>query len=673
MENKLFTGREEYLKDITNEFKENNIVIINGLGGIGKTQIAKKYAYLNIENYESIYWINADTLREVNTQYLRIAQYLKLDILENDIDLVIEKVKAYFNEVNNTLIIFDNADNIELKNLNQYFPQFNTKIIITTKNSACDTENYFTLELKDMSEKDSKVFLLNNTNSRKKEIEDEQDSVILATELKGYPLALEHARAYINKRKISIKEYIELFKEYRLKIMKNKILDYNETVLTTWEISFNKIKELNKEGFPFLGKCSFLFSNEIPIKELFVDSGMYNVLALDEIIEALMSYSLISVEQNFINIHGIVQEIIREKLSDINEYNKYLEEISISLYKLFPDDIQNEEDRKLTQILMKHMITVSDYKELEMINENLYVKIISNIGNIFYSLGSSNDAIYYLSKSAEYFNRIGRKLDMCIMMDSIGMSYHRISETIRALEILFDAKQILENENDKKVLGNILRSIGIVYKDLNKLGEAMKYHNESLELAKLSEDKLLIINQLTNIGNIYKHEKEYERALENFKSALGLSIQINNDRLIAKAYGSIGSIYRELHEYENAIEYSNKALDIFIQLGDNRSQGICLDNIGCCYRDDGVLKKDVKLIEKAISLFEKALEMSKEVNNRFGEANILLNIGNSYFYICDKENAKKYFYESLSLGKEINHTKLIQYCEENLVKIDEYL
>ena len=55
--NDYFIGRADELKNISEKFKKNNDIVLSGSAGIGKTQIAKAYAYNNIDNYDIIYWV----------------------------------------------------------------------------------------------------------------------------------------------------------------------------------------------------------------------------------------------------------------------------------------------------------------------------------------------------------------------------------------------------------------------------------------------------------------------------------------------------------------------------------------------------------------------------------------------------------------------------------------
>ena len=58
--NKNFVKRKEYEILVDEYFKnKKSAIVIQGVGGIGKTQIAKSYAYSKKDNYDFIWWINS--------------------------------------------------------------------------------------------------------------------------------------------------------------------------------------------------------------------------------------------------------------------------------------------------------------------------------------------------------------------------------------------------------------------------------------------------------------------------------------------------------------------------------------------------------------------------------------------------------------------------------------
>ena len=152
-------AREEELEGMHRELNgdgSRRTVVLHGLGGIGKTQLAIAYAKRYKDSYSAIFWLNIkdeDSLRQsfakIAKQILRahpsVSRLSSVDI-KGDLDEVIDAIKAWLSLPNNTqwLMIYDNYDNPKLPgstdpagvNIRDFLPEsYQGSIIITTRSS----------------------------------------------------------------------------------------------------------------------------------------------------------------------------------------------------------------------------------------------------------------------------------------------------------------------------------------------------------------------------------------------------------------------------------------------------------------------------------------------------------------------------------------------------------
>lgn len=104
------------------------VVVLHGLGGMGKTQLAIAYAKRHKDNYSAVFWLNIKDENSLRQSFARIAKqiirqhpsasHLNSAMQENNLDKIVDAVKAWLSLINNTrwLIIYDNYDNPRIRN-----------------------------------------------------------------------------------------------------------------------------------------------------------------------------------------------------------------------------------------------------------------------------------------------------------------------------------------------------------------------------------------------------------------------------------------------------------------------------------------------------------------------------------------------------------------------------
>ena len=167
-------------------FSTRSTVVLHGLGGIGKTQLAIAYAKRHKEKYTAIFWLNANHVDSLKLSFRDIAQQVlkhhpstsvlaSVD-LDGDLDQVVNAVKAWLDLPKNTrwLIIYDNYDNPKISgnpdsltvDLRQFLPRSDHgSVVITTRSSQVSLGQY--IHIRKLSNIQEGIEILSNTSERK--------------------------------------------------------------------------------------------------------------------------------------------------------------------------------------------------------------------------------------------------------------------------------------------------------------------------------------------------------------------------------------------------------------------------------------------------------------------------------------------------------------------------
>lgn len=305
---------------------------VSGLGGIGKTQLALRYAESYAADYDNnVLWINAETKGDLANSIRKLANKLTIEKQdrydnEKEIEEILEEVYTYFS-TGKSLFIFDNVENY------REFENFLPKSLLGNKPAILITSRYrnwgnvasvITLDV--LTEEESKELI---KSALKIAVHDQsQDGKIkeLTHLLQALPLALQQAMAYIDIQKnvniqFGIQDYLELYKEKALEILDFDFASYSndpyaKTVFTTWQITLDKIRQDRSAGgkaLEILNIMAYICPDDI-VNNFFLP--LEHSEKLPTAIHLLKSYSMINEgsQQDKSTIHRLVQKVTRVNL-----------------------------------------------------------------------------------------------------------------------------------------------------------------------------------------------------------------------------------------------------------------------------------------------------------------------------------------------------------------------
>ncbi|WP_261368573.1 tetratricopeptide repeat protein [Wolbachia pipientis] len=378
----LTPGRQEKLEQIASSIQER-IVVISGLGGVGKSELAVKYARSQYSQEDSVIWINAETRETAKDSFHRLHKKLGLKIKDEDgeeksIELVIEEIYKHLND-GKRLFIFDNAE--KYSTIEEFLPlglsdNVNKPYVLITSPNNLEWKstrvNIGTLLLGDFTDTEAIEFVKTAL-----EIGDDSQNVDitnLVKRLHNFPLALQHAVTYIKDAseefqvrgsEFKISDYLEKYKQEPKKMLSIKSIDdeHTEAIFKVLKITIDKIrdnKEYGQQALDMLSIVSYFMSRNIPEKTFLNELASGNQEKLISITRLLKKYSIVNLEQDMLNVHGLVQQIRRLELGDQQEEGKSLEEKTLEralgllkeYVKVFPGNAAS---------CIPHIISIWDY------------------------------------------------------------------------------------------------------------------------------------------------------------------------------------------------------------------------------------------------------------------------------------------------------------------------
>jgi len=279
------------------------------LGGIGKTQSIAKYVEQHLQQYDNVIWIIAKNLHRSLSEILSV--HFDYSPASNaSIESLVQMIKKKTEQEKTLLIVDDASDVIETNKLSRNLSS-NISLLVTTQIDGWD-DTVTVVKIPCFDENETKMFLSKEIASQC-----EEDIDALANQLQSFPLAMQQAVSYINKYKISVASYVQYFKESKISILKTKpnLTDYNKTLLTVWDIAFDELK-FHPKALLVLGMMAYMDRYSINKKTFLNFKDLGDELELNETIELLCEHSLVSMNENSLQIHALVQKVVQILIDD---------------------------------------------------------------------------------------------------------------------------------------------------------------------------------------------------------------------------------------------------------------------------------------------------------------------------------------------------------------------
>ena len=488
--NRNFTGRQDLLQSLEETLGRGQVTAltqaITGLGGVGKTQLAVEYAYRRAPDYDVVWWVRSEEAVTLAGDYAELARRQELvDPAETDLEAMAAAVRRWLDGHGGWLLVFDNAPGPD--EVLSYLPQGHTGHVLIT--SRCQTWRGTAqpLPVPVWPRGESVRFLLKRTDE-----EDEEAADQLAHALGDLPLALEQAGAYVEATGGSLARYLELFEEYRRELLAdwNPSADYPETVLTTWDLSFRRVREESPAGADLLCLCAFLAPDDIPRGVLSEGAGhlpetLADGLAFDRALAALRRYSLLEVGDEALGMHRLVQAVARDRLDD--EARRQWAEAAVQVVNdAFPFDLDDPATWDASGRLLPHALATAGHSEKMDVAPETGSRLLNEAGSYLHTRAQ-------FAAARDAFARV-----LCLNEAAFGLDHPTVARDVN--------------------------NLGSVLYDMGDLPAARLAFERALRIFEkvYGEDHPNVATLVNNLGSVLHDMGDLPAARDAFERALGI-------------------------------------------------------------------------------------------------------------------------------------------------------
>jgi len=652
------------------------VLVLGGMGGIGKTQLAISYAKRHQTHYTSVFWLNATSEVSLKTSLRNIAFRVLPPgtVSQLDDEQTFVHVSNWLSEYDNArwLLIFDNYDDPDLYSLRKYFPSVaHGSVIVTTRQP--NRVNGKEVRVRSMSKEEDSIRVL-ATRSGRDNVETDLDARLLAQRFDGHPLALATAGAFLSQSSVSFGQYLQQYNaRWRVIDSVEELTDYPaRTLYSTWSLSFTQIEQQSPRSAHLLRFLAYLDHQDVWFQLFRRRQGdnqpaWFTEVAGDEFMfedamRVLTRYCLVEVhyQTGSYSLHACVHDWTLDGL------NRQIDE---GRYWLAFDCVASH-------------IGVNDWDQLSTIRYRRFTRHAKRLlHSRFRAAANQNESVparlYGMADLAELLSQqvqynaaeqmYLRALAGC--EKALGVHHPSTLNTVNNLGRLY-AKQgkLAEAENmylralhgyeeapglDNEWTLDIVDNLGKLYTDQDKLAEAEKMYIRALQgyEAALGPDHISTLDTVNNLGILYanqgklaKAEEMYLRALHGYEKTPG-----SNCISTLNTVNNLGTLYANQDKPTEAEKMYLRALHgKEVILGPNYTSTLdTVSNLGSLYADQGKLVEAEKMYTRALQGYEEALGVEL-VSSYLPALSTMLASGDLYSQTDRKNEAKAAYTQALS-------------------------
>lgn len=329
-----FTGRDKDLRQLREQLRRSadsggQPVALEGLGGVGKTQVAIEYVHRFKTGYDVIWWIDCAQPNFIDASLADLADLVRREYgtaipQSTDVavaaDLLLQTLAQGKTDLR-WLLLYDNADEVE--QVKRYLPSRGADVVITSRSRDWTDHDAYALPVDVFDRRESIAHL----RMRIPDI-DFGHADEIGRLLHDLPLAVATAGAWIAETAPDLASYIGDLEHRATQAVSFSLREefHRQTLAQTWESSLARLHERSPAAARLFELCSamaasisldLLYSRPMTAVLETVDPDLVEPMLVGRLVREIDKLALIKLDHNSrqILIHPLVQEVVRERMS----------------------------------------------------------------------------------------------------------------------------------------------------------------------------------------------------------------------------------------------------------------------------------------------------------------------------------------------------------------------
>ncbi len=481
-----FVGRDDLLIEIHQQLAEHNrLVLVNGLGGIGKTAMAQKYVERYRAEYNSVVWIFIQN-GLVQDMVTILQASIQMDFTANipadhKLEYLMMALGDYY-EGNNLLVVDNANDADELLHLVVHLEACGWATLITSR-CIPDAEEYEIVRVDELPESDAMLLFRGHYPL-------EADGVelrVLLEKIYYHTLLIELVAKAGKKKNFTIGQLVERLdgglahQDLQRNIGSHSHKVSKKARLHEYIVAMFEPEDLDANQQGILRYFSVLPAVDIPLEHFKRLFAVEDENGFEDDLDYLFQYGWLSRKDTSYKMHGLVQDVMFTKLEANLESCKKL--------ILTLNGIMESKDGFLLDLNKAW-----DYQEYAQSVVLKFKESDTNIGvlnfylaDFYINIGNLEPALTSITRASEHFTQCDDKEHLVASYECIGSIHQTFGQIDTALKFFeLDIKLTKELYKSNPKSESLKNGLAISYEKLGNIHQALGQVDKALEFFELS-------------------------------------------------------------------------------------------------------------------------------------------------------------------------------------------
>ncbi|MBU7046629.1 MAG: tetratricopeptide repeat protein [Theionarchaea archaeon] len=673
---RAFYGRDEELALLKERLFNKRFVVLMGMGGIGKTQLAVKFLEKYFEGSETVFWYEFKEKCKFDQFLYDLALFLNrfeknllvLFSREKDSRKRENLILNSLNKLEYTLFL-DDIHLIENEGFDEFFSELERRM----KKSIClmigrkkpnfipeHKEAEIVIGLRGLRKEDSiKLLMERGLKAQQSQLNE------ISERLEGHPYALELAARLYEKGRFDV----------------NHPIGEKHSMQELLDGLFDKIyTQLDDDTKRVATAIAVTSKNEVVSQDMlsFVFQNILSGVQLETSLDNLYQCSLIYYENRNISSHSLFRDYFhsRANICDVKELHKriaqwYIESckerpLADSALEIYYHLESSGELRNAVEALINfdETFTMQGHckefieelqKTIGKIDDgDLPARIHSSLGKVMTGIHDYDGAINHYDESLRLFQHCGNDKGVAQSFSNLAKIFHEKRKWNEARKNYENSLHIFRKLNDEENIFRIYINLADTWLGEGNLENAKKYVKISQEYFEDSdfEKKPRVYNIL---ASICEEEGDFEKAEEYYDKSMRI-LDKSENWTMAETCDSLGSMYFRRGNLDKALEYYKECERIFEAIADAYCVGVIWWKLGRIYLMRGNL-------DQALRYFEESKDRMKLFEDLETYPLFMAEEASVYDKKGDYEQAKSLYSKAKDIAEENRKRNIVTYIE----------